>query len=312
MRGFRSLLGTIAAAGIFAGMSERAAAAECGLKRIFSVNTIVAPNGLMLVPAKIINTNLLLLLDTGGQMTGITLPTARRFGLDLKRSRNGLTMLGGTSDALTIIPSMTLGGIESKDVQVMILPPSPIDRDNRVVGTLVPNPKLDLEVDYADRKLSVFSSEHCKGGVVYWPAQVIAVVPMGLDGAHATVPVSIEGHTLKALIDSGTTDTTMNLAIAHLWFDLDYNGPDVEKVGQVGNTRYGSIYRHRFKNISFEGVSITNPSIILMPNQNRVLPDLILGADILTKMHLYFSYEERKVYITAAKPPPAASSPPVQ
>jgi hypothetical protein len=212
-----------------------------------------------------------------------------------------------------------------------------MDRDSRVVGTLVPNPELDLEIDYAGRKLNVFSSRHCKGGVVYWPAQAIAVVPMSLGGPHATVPVSIEGHTLHALIDSGAANTIMTLNTAKTWYKLDYNGPDVEKIGQIGSSsEYGSIYRHRFKNISFDGVSVTNPNIILRPNQNGVLADsfdgvsvtnpniilrpnqngvladLTLGADILSKMHLYFSFEERKVYITAADPPPAASSPPLQ
>ena len=194
----------------------------------------------------------------------------------------------------------------------MILPRSPMDRDSRVVGTLVPNPEFDLEIDYAGRKLSVFSSQHCKGGVVYWPAQAIAVVPMSLGGPHVTVPVSIEGHTFHALIDSGSTNTIMSLNAAKTWYKIDYNGPDVEKIGQIGNSSaYGSIYRHRFKNISFEGVSVSNPNIILRPNQNGVLADLTLGADILSKMHLYFSYEERKVYITAATPT-AVDTPPAQ
>ena len=35
---------------------------------------------------------------------------------------------------------------------------------------------MDYEVDFGARKLSLFSSNHCPGRVVYWPASAVAVV----------------------------------------------------------------------------------------------------------------------------------------
>jgi predicted aspartyl protease len=314
MRGIQSLIGAISAAFVLSGAPHAGAAVNCGLNRILSVDTFPDANGSVLVPVKIGSADRLMMLDTGGQLTGLTMRVAKEFGLKVENSNIYLTGIGGRSNQRTVVPSMTLGGSESKDVEVMILPPSGgFGGDDRVVGTLVPNPLTDLEIDFAGRKVNIFSSDHCEGKAVYWPAAAIAVVPMGIDGAHVTVPVSVEGHTIRAVVDTGTTNTTMSIGIAHLLFDLDYNGPDVEKIGQIGKTKFGAIYRHRFKTLAFEGVSVSNPNIVLMPDPstiNRVtasrgfLPDLILGADILSKMHLYFAYKEKKLYITSAEPPP--------
>jgi hypothetical protein len=40
------------------------------------------------------------------------------------------------------------------------------------------------------------------------------------------------------------------------------------------------------------------------------LPDLILGMNVLSQMHVYIAYRERKLYITAADPQRAAASAP--
>jgi len=75
--------------------------------------------------------------------------------------------------------------------------------------------------------------------------------------------------------------------------------------------------------LAFEGVTISNPMITLMPDmlsgvnpgtprtgsiirdERAGLPDLILGMDILSEMHVYIGYKERKLYITAGNPQPA-------
>ena len=37
------------------------------------------------------------------------------------------------------------------------------------------------------------------------------------------------------------------------------------------------------------------------------LPDVILGMNVLSQMHVYIAYKERKLYITAASPQPASA-----
>jgi hypothetical protein len=103
----------------------------------------------------------------------------------------------------------------------------------------------------------------------------------------------------------------------------------VKQIGQVGKIASAKIYRRQFTSLSFEGVTIANPEINLvpdeirarMPNKNRPktgsltrgdtvtsgLPDMTLGMSTLGKMHVYIAYRDRKVYITQAAPAPGAA-----
>jgi hypothetical protein len=85
------------------------------------------------------------------------------------------------------------------------------------------------------------------------------------------------------------------------------------------------MYRRRFNSLAFEGVTVSNPMIVIMPNMmgnvnpgaprtgsiiredRNGLPNVILGMNVLSEMHLYTGYKERKLYMTAANPQAAAA-----
>src|SRR5207248_2555444 len=86
----------------------------------------------------------------------------------------------------------------------------------------------------------------------------------------------------------------------------------------LGKIESAKIYRKQFKTLSFEGVTVSNPVMDLMPDEitrivgnapltgslirqsDRGLPDAILGMNVLSKAHIYIAYRERKLYIMAA------------
>ena len=59
-----------------------------------------------------------------------------------------------------------------------------------------------------------------------------------------------------------------------------------------------------FKQLSFEGVAVTNPNITLVPDREAQLgrnaPDLIIGTSILRQLHLYIAYHEKN--LTSPRP----------
>lgn len=306
-----------------------AAAAECGLKRITSVDTVAAPNGFMLVPVKLGDFQRLLLFDTGGSISGLTQPAAQELGLNSFDGNVELIGVGGAvSRRYTVIPSFTLGTVETKAVKVMILPGPGMSRDNRLAGSIAPNPNVDVDLDFAGKKLSLFSPDHCDGQVVYWPAAAVATVPMRLAGlGHIIIPVTLDGKQMDALVDTGASNTFLNLKVAQDRFDIHLDAPDVEQRGQIAQNPAMKVYRRRFNTLSFEGVTVTNPEILMIPDEvsrrmpnttrtgslvresNRGLPDLALGMSVLKQTHMYVAYKERKVYITAAALEPATPPP---
>jgi hypothetical protein len=86
----------------------------------------------------------------------------------------------------------------------------------------------------------------------------------------------------------------------------------------VNNPQY-PIYQHRFSKLEFDGVAIINPDIAIWPDiisrsadrsqqstGNRAIPrntlagvrQLIIGMDILRKLHAYIAFQERHIYVS--------------
>ena len=311
------------------------AADDCPpLTRITSVDTTTGPGGFMLVPIKLGDAERLMLFDTGGSLTSITAAAAKELNIPTYNSNVRIAMVSGrVSDRMAVVPSVTIGTLEQKRVQYMVLPdPMPPG----VSGLLAPAPGVDIDLDFAGHKLSFFSPKHCEGKVVYWQAGAVAVVPMRNAGARTapafsaqrytiqtdrlTIPVTLDGKQIDAVIDTGSTNNVLNLRIAQDRFGVDLNAPDVKPLGQLGNVASAKTYRKQFATMSFEGVTVTNPVIDLIPDKqtgafgdqrptgsliqsaDRGLPDLIVGMSVLSKLHMYVAYDERKVYITAGAP----------
>ncbi len=311
------------------------AAEDCPpLTRITSVDTTTGPGGFMLVPIKLGDADRLMLFDTGGSLTSITEAAAKELNIPTYNSNVRIAMVSGrVSDRMAVVPSVTIGTFEQKRVQYMVLP-DPMPKG--VSGLLAPAPGVDIDLDFAGDKLSFFSPKHCEGKVVYWQAEAVAVVPMrnaGIRTAPAfssqhyslqtdrlTIPVTLDGKQINAVIDTGSTNNVLNLRIAEDRFGVDVNAPDVKPLGQLGGIASAKTYRKQFATMSFDGVTVTNPIIDLIPDKqsrafgdqrptgsltqpaDRGLPDLIIGMTVLSKLHMYIAYDERKVYITAGAP----------
>jgi hypothetical protein len=116
----------------------------------------------------------------------------------------------------------------------------------------------------------------------------------------------------------------MNLDVARLVFNVNVNAADVQKTGQVAGGYTANVYRRRFKKLELDGVVITDPLITLLPevmmgplpappsgsffwenDDLQGLPTLILGMSVLSKLHVYVAYKERRLYLSAGAPSPA-------
>ena len=62
------------------------------------------------------------------------------------------------------------------------------------------------EMDFAGQKMNYFLPDHCFGKVVYWPHGDVAQISINLaDQAWIKVPVTIDGKSFLAIIDTGAT-----------------------------------------------------------------------------------------------------------
>jgi hypothetical protein len=330
MRGVRNSLGLFA---ILMGITALPAmAAECGpLLMATSVPMRPIAGGPPGIDVQIADTPQILLVDTGGVFSYLTKRTIRE--LNLKPTQSNGTMAnvrGQKSDQAVRLPSFAIGRLRQEGALFQV-DPVPENLDDKTPqpysGTLGPDvlQRFDADFDFASGTLNLVSPDHCKGKVVYWTAPAIAVVPIRVaQFGHVFFPMTLDGKRVAVLLDTGSTDTVMNLDVARRVFNVNVNAPDVQKVGQITGGYTANVYRRRFKKLELDGVVITDPLITLLPNMMgpppapptgsffwqtddlRGLPDLILGMSVLSKLHVYIAYKERTLYLSAGAPSTAA------
>lgn len=156
----------------------------------------------------------------------------------------------------------------------------------------------------------------------------MAVVPLAVRDRHITIQVTLDGKPFDALVDTGASRSIISMPVAQALFGLGPESPGVTPAGNVnGETKLAS-YIHTFSSLAFEGIAVSNPSLLLVPDRlsnnargtgSRLamasaikLPQLVLGMDILRHLRMYMALKENTFYVSAATPAPEAPQDPGQ
>jgi predicted aspartyl protease len=300
-------------------------AEDCGpLQQINAVDLVAGPNR-ALVPVSINGIPKLFLLDTGGDVTQISADVADDLKL-VKRDSNLklLDMYGHASSKMVRVDKFTLGRLHGQDVLMAIQPNPDFGKGTRFVGLFGPDMmgRYDVDLDFGTYTMKYFSPEHCPGHVVYWPHAALGITPMSFRDRHIRLPVRIDGKEVRAEIDTGATNTVMMAAAAKRLFDIVPETPGNVPLNTQG---MAAAFGRVFSTLDFEGVAVHNPHVVIVPdllgskdpnNGYRTdshikkvdddvdRADLLIGMDILKKLHLYIAFDEKKLYISEASTPP--------
>jgi predicted aspartyl protease len=306
----------------FAGFISPVSAENCRpLTEIASIDLhLDGRTGSVYLPVTINGHEKSMALDTGGSFSIVTQDAVDEFGLPVHATAlRQFDINGRSSDEAATVSDFAMGALHGKDVEFMVsVDPHLFRDDDGVAGIVGPNilHAYDVEIDFGAMKLKLISPDHCEGKVVYWPASAVAVIPVEItQGWQIVVPVTLDGYRYNALIDTGAFDTVLSARAARADFGL----------GLHGLRRRFARFPHKFQSLDFEGVTIANPTILILRDlpsdrfrdESRTgtrfggaagapgVPDLLIGMDVLKHLHVYISYVERKLYITPANEPPA-------
>jgi len=310
-------------AGLFAaGLASVARAQDCPpLIKFASVKLETLPNSKrVLVPVTINNVPRKFLLDTAGMSAFITKESADELNLPHSSGiRN-----------IRLIKTFSIGGRtyelpanEANDT-TLVSPEYPFnpDRDGPIDGTLTNGfllNKGELDIDFPNGTLSLFSPDHCPGKINYWRAPDLGYLPLSHapldlasydknpfgvrrtdleitnDFAHLTVPVTLDGHTLNAWIDTSAEKSSISTEVAARIFQLaekDLGPSSTAKVTPeaalgfynphyLGDGYYARIphtedisklvfkapvYRHKFSGLTLGHVDIKNLELLIIPD----------------------------------------------
>ena len=263
------------------------------------------------------------LFDTGGSLPQVSMKMVDELMLPKLESRIQLFAVNGArSDYYTKVENFQVGAMRFGKLDIPI---STFNFDG--IFSPVGFPAYDFEVDITGAKLNILSGDHCDGKVIYWPSKALAVVPMTTRDFHVNIPVTLDGHDLTAVVDTGASTSTVRLDIARSVFKIDPQSPDLKPAGHIGNDESAPVYSYPFKTLTFDSITVNNPKILVLTdivnksvdhsfdtttratrnNADLKLPEVIIGMDVLRKLHLYFAFKEKRLYMTeASTPPPAA------
>lgn len=321
---------TLMTIAILSALAPTAAWAQeaCGQLQILNTVQMTREGNMDFVPVRINGAAKSFLFDTGGSLTLLKQSTADDLKLPVQQGDIEMyDMTGKVARGQATVHEYIVGVMRGTDVAMQVVPRTPADGIMGLAGWIA----LDLDVDFGTDKLNMFSPSHCAGRVQYWTAPALAVVPISMDGLHMTIPVMLDGKLEQAEIDTGAQTSTLTIAEAKRVFDLTMGSADAPEHSMLNGDPSLKTYTHNFKTLSFGNgdVMVKNPQVEIIPdvvgreagtrqlvgNRTRTerdrfnAPDMLIGMDVLRKLHLYMAFKENKLYITDASAPVAAATP---
>ncbi len=303
-------------------LAHAADAQHCRLLQVTSLAMNFDSDGRPLIPVSIGGKDETVMVDTGGIYSNVTDAAAKELGLQIAVIDPALYRLAYSGKALSekaTAHDFVIGRLKLDRYDFLLLPAGGLDPT--VAGILAPDilHRFDIEFDFAGGKFNVFSQDHCEGNVVYW-ANDYAVLPFSSDATWAdeytlassneyagyalVTNATLDGKAVKVQIDTGSSVSWMTLDAARRVLGLDT--ASLKRL-DTGKQDSDAFYTYPFKSLELQGVSVLNPNIVLTPDKlnDPYRPDIILGMTVLSKLHLYIAYGEKKIYVTGA----GASSP---
>lgn len=276
----------------------------CHLLRVTSVDMSVNSSSHITVPISIGGSDFMVAIDTGGIDSMINQSVVDQLGLHAEYFDNvRVTMFGGRHiDHQVLAHDIVFGGLRARAMPFLVMPDAGVTGD--IQGILGPGilRAYDDDFDFANMKFSLFDPSHCDGNLVYWTNDASSEIPFKIDQAgHIQFPVTLDGQEVSVLLDTGAESSVINLETAEHLFGFEENDPRLVKLGR---TPHGFTYKFPFKALTFGGVTVQNPNLVLVSHDDSHLLESgfhgLIGISILRQLHMYVSYHQRKLFVTAA------------
>lgn len=275
---------------------------HCTLQQIAKLDMSMLRDGRTSVPMTIQGQKLNMLVGTGGWVSMLTSGTVQTLGLPPQLIRgSSISQYGGLRiDHFVTAHDVSLGGLTAGALVFLVMPERGHSADiDGVLGSDVLK-HYDVEFDFANSKFGLFSRDHCEGAVVYWTKSPFGRVAFHLDeSGHILVPVTLDGKEMQAIIDTGSTRTVASLDRVEGNFNLNEKSPNMTSLSEGSED-----YVYPFKTLTFDDITVTNPDIVLVPDAKSKISDsretIILGMNVLRRLHVYIAYGEHYLYVTPA------------
>ena len=242
-----------------------------------------------------------LLLDTGAETTTLTPETVAALQLPPDASRPGsiVGIAGTVASANVVLPRLALGNVvlaSAHSVGVGTLPS--LDGMQPPVAGLLGVDVLaayEVELDLPHRRMALYTPSPCAAPPP-WPGAV-AVPLQRTQSGLAFLDVLVNGHPVRALLDTGARTSLLTQQAAHsLGVTEQMLAGDEERTGSGVGSASVSFRRHRFASLGLPGAmdrdALANVGDVQLPGA-----DMLLGADYLGRRRVWISYATGRLFL---------------
>ncbi len=321
------------------------AKANCAPPELLSSQPMERVNGgnVMSVTATINGSPERLLVDIGRTATKLWETPADKLHLTHEFGFS-FDFAGRFSERSARVGQFTLGNLESGGFYISVAPnPTTADAPfDGILGNTIMW-RRDVDLDFAHQKLNFFTTEKCEGAGIYWSPTTVTKVPiiaytgMEYDArsplprlGQTYVPAILDGKVIIALLDTVADRTMLNPDVAKKLFGLSPDSMEAGSVDDGGTLIKAGI--HTFSSLSLGGLTANNPHIAIPFDAktqsdhmvhlgktsqssfylHEIIPDMVIGMDLLKYSHLYMSFKNDRIYISAAGDGAALSETPTK
>lgn len=244
-------------------------------------------------------------IDTGAFFSFMSRANADALGLKLTPAPFGFRMggIGGLADAE--VARIKDFGILDTDLHNVDFLVGGSDAGEASLGANLLD-FADLEIDLAHGKVTLFKPDGCRrSALAYWVKDdgtynVADLHPAALNDLRSFVDVTINGKTVRALLDSGAAATLLGRRAAER-VGIDLKGPGVKpgvRIRGLGEKTYRS-WIVPIDTFSVGTETIQHSEMLVMDgNLGDGSADMILGVDFMLAHHMYIANSQRKLYFT--------------
>lgn len=285
--------------------------AEPSSCRLYRVNTLpVTLNGSSLLAGVSVNGQPVnLIVDTGAVGTFVTPQAASRVGLPITSTFDtGVNGVGGRRHFdHGLARHLDIGSLHVPNTPIEVadigLPPAqpPIDG---LLGIDLLN-RFDLDIDLARRRLVFYEpGRACPGSsnALEPPLYSADLLPKQANDGRLHVTVTINGLDFRAVLDTGAAVTTLFKNAADR-LALTSKPVSIGTLSGVGERRV-PFSRQAIKSIGIGTLEVDNLPIAIADQPSAGTDDMLLGRDLLQRIHFWVSQSSRTLIMQA---PPRAS-----
>jgi hypothetical protein len=267
-------------------------------------------NGPASIPVKINGTDQKLTFATAGTTTQVTEDFAKKLNLPISRADGVLleNEMGMSSRDQVTVADFAMPGLHGTNLRWPVSIGGGFGGFGGFGGggqfSLNYMLPYDIDVDFGSDKLRFFLQEHCPGAVMYWKAPgAVGVAPITVVRGRVTVPATVDGKTIRAVIDSAAMGSSVYEAIAEKVLGVDVVGGKTmtAKTLSIGQLSLNDVAIRVKPDINADAGG--DPSRAMRAKKAGIdfemaNPEVVLGMDVLRKLHLYMAFGENRLYVT--------------